>query len=233
MGRYPMTHTKRAALVGAIVTSLLVASRDAGAQLHWDASAQVGAQKRFLSSRASGTDDAGFGPIGQLTGHVALIPLVHVGAYFGHDISPVQETARNITFGGLRARGMIPFVRGPLRAWVFVGFGYAGVVQQSFDTTVTKADPLGGPPTQHAGHAESAGGSFFEVPFGLGGSYKLFKPWELVAELGARAGFGHTGSVYDRGAQLTLRDEAVGQNITPVGLDRFALALTVGVMIDL
>lgn len=80
---------------------------------------------------------------------------------------------------------------------------------------------------------EGAGGSFFEVPFGLGASYKLYKPWELCAELGARVGFGHTGSVYkDPGPQVTVPDFA-GQNASPAGVDRFALGLTVGVLIDL
>jgi hypothetical protein len=215
-------------IVGAVISSERIAS----AQLHWDASAQLGIQKRFLGSRANGADDAGFGPIGQITGHVALLPLVHVGGYFGHDISPVGDTARNITFGGLRVKGSIPFVKGSWRSWVFVGFGYAGVYQQSFDTTISKPDPLGGPPTRMSGRVEGAGGSFFDLPFGLGASYKLFKPWELCAELGARAGFGHTGSVYEQGPQLTLPNDA-GQNATPAGLDRFGLGLTVGILIDL
>lgn len=229
MKRFRQTSTF-VALITLLVTPIV--ARTASAQVHWDASAQLGVQKRFLGNRAIGSDDAGFGPIGQLTGHVALLPLVHVGGYFGHDISPVGETARNITFGGLRVKGNIPFVKGSWRGWVFVGFGYAGVYQQSFDATIAKPDPLGGPPTRLSGRAEGAGGSFFDLPFGFGASYKLFKPWELCAELGARAAFGHTGSVYERGPQLTLPNDA-GQNVTPAGLDRFGLGLTVGILIDL
>lgn len=220
---------------GLVVLDLLLSSRESFAQLHWDASAQVGVMKRFLASRPSGEGDAGFGPTGQLTAHLALLPLVHAGGYIGHDISPISVgdgTARNITFGGVRAKGMLPFVRGAMRAWVFAGFGYAGVYQQSYGSTFAKPNPLGGAELR-AGRVEGAGGSFFDVPFGLGVSYKLYKPWELCAELGARVGFGHTGSVYGPpGPQLTVAND-VGQNALAAGLDRFALGLTVGVLADL
>ena len=217
-----------------VVTSLCVAlvSRDAAAQLHWDASAQLGVMKRFLVSRAG--DDVGFGPTGQLTGHVALLPLVHVGGYVGHDISPLpgEGSARSITFGGVRAKGMLPFASGKMRAWVFAGFGYAGVYQRSFRSTFFISRPLGDP-EQRSGRVEGAGGSFFDVPFGVGASYKLYKPWELCAELGARVCFGHVGSVYEYpGPQVTVPDYA-GQNAAAAGLDRFAIGLTVGFMIDL
>lgn len=133
------------------------------------------------------TTDAGFGPTAQLMGHVALLPLARVGGYIGHDVSSLAKSARNITFGGLRVKGMLPF-RGDIRAWIFAGFGYAGVHQ---------------------------GGGFFDVPFGVGASYTFFKPWQVLVELGGRAGFGHSG--YPPAADL----------------DRFALGLTVGVGIDL
>lgn len=208
--------------------------RDARAQLHWDASAQVGVMKRFLGDRPPATDDAGFGPTGQLTGHLALLPLVHLGGYFGHDISPLpgDAAARNITFGGLRARGMLPWVRGSMRAWIFAGFGYAGVYSRSYDTTFTIVDG-GGVAERRPVHVHGAGGSFFDVPFGIGASYNLFKPWALCAELGVRYGFGHTGSVYEPPGPQVRVEGFPGQNVVPAGLDRFALGLTLGVMIDL
>lgn len=218
-----------------VALGLLLSSHEAFAQLHWDASAQVGVVKRFLARTPSGGHDASFGPTGQLTAHVALLPLVHVGGYFGHDISPLpigDGTARNITFGGLRAKGMLPFVHGSMHAWLFAGFGYAGVYQQSFDSTFAKPNPLGGTELR-AGHVEGAGGSFFELPFGMGASYSFFKPWELCVELGAKVGFGHDGSVYAApGPQLTIPND-VSQNVLPAGLDRFSLGLTVGILADL
>lgn len=214
----------------------LLGEREAQAQLHWDASAQLGVMKRFAADRPAGTDDVGFGPTGQLTGHLALLPLVHVGGYVGHDISPLpgDGAARNITFGGLRAKGMLPWVRGSVHAWIFAGFGYAGVYSPSYDTVFSLPDADGNV-TPRAVRVQGAGGRFFEVPFGLGASYKLRKPWELCAELGARMGFGHDGSVYERpGPEVRVVDGGgPRQNVLPAGLDRFALGLTLGVMIDL
>jgi len=178
----------------------------AHAQVHWDTSAQAGIMKRVLVDRPSGGEDAGFGPVAQLTAHVALLPLLRVGAYFGHDISPIEgpASARDLTWGGIRAKIMSPWPRGAMRAWLFVGFGYEGVYARS--TTVAGS-------TVHG-----AGGGFFEVPFGIGASYKLRKPWELCAELGMRTGFAHTGSMYEQPGS---------------GTDRYAFGLTIGVLLDL
>jgi hypothetical protein len=209
--------------------------RLASAQLHWDASVQLGGMKRFLVQRAPGTDDVGIGPTGQITAHVALMPLVHAGIYVGHDISPLPDpaSARNITFMGARGKVAIP-MSGDFGAYGFLGFGFAFVTQQAFDFPGFPYVSAGGTITRQDAHVESAGGSFFEVPFGVGATYKLRKPWELCAELGARVGFAHTGSVYDelRGAQVKAPGQ-VDQNLTSAGIDRFALGLTVGVMLDL
>ena len=182
----------------------------AAAQLHWDASAQAGVLKRVLGGRPGGGPDAGFGPVAQLTGHVALFPLVRVGGYLGHDISPMggDLSARDLTWGGVRAKLMSPWPRGAFRAWLFAGFGIEGVYARS------SALP--------GARVEGAGGHFFEVPFGLGSSYTFRKPFALCAELGMRAGFGHTGSAYR--PRLPL--------VAP-GVDRFAIGLTVGFMLDL
>ena len=82
-------------------------------------------------------------------------------------------------------------------------------------------------------HVQGAGGGFFDVPFGIGASYKLYKPWELCAELGARVGFAHNGSVYELPGPQVRAPGLPGQNALPAGLDRFALGLTLGVLIDL
>lgn len=206
----------------------------ASAQLHWDASAQVGAMKRFLASRPGGSDDAGFGPAAQLTGHLALLPLVHVGGYFGFDISPMPAdvAARNMTYGGLRAKGMIPWVRGSGRAWIFAGFGYAAAYAPSYSSHFFVPD-ASGTVIRRSVKVEGGGGTFFDVPFGIGASYKLFPPWELCAELGARAAFGNSGTIYDQPGPGVSVDDGTVQRASPAGLDRFALGLTLGVLIDL
>jgi len=205
----------------AVAGALVLLPRAAEAQLHWDASAQAGVMKRVLVDRPAGAPDAGFGPIGQLTAHVALFPLVRVGGYFGHDISAMggDVSARDLTWGGLRAKLMSPWPRGAVRAWLFTGFGVEGVYARS---------------TARSGALVSgAGGHFFEVPFGLGGSYTFRKPYAVCAELGMRAGFGHSGSAYEApGPQLRVPGQADG-NAPPAGTDRFAIGLTVGIMLDL
>ncbi|MBX3219809.1 MAG: hypothetical protein KF795_04770 [Labilithrix sp.] len=225
---------RRGASALAVAALLALGPREASAQLHWDASAQVGVMKRVLTRRQPGAEDAGFGPTGQLTGHVALLPLIHAGGYFGHDISPMpgDAAARNITFGGARVKGILPWLRGSTRTWVFAGFGYAGVYAPSYATTFAIVDG-DGTSARRPVRVAGAGGGFFEVPFGIGASYRLFKPWELSAELGARAGFGHSGTVYEApGPGVTVPD-GPSQRAAPAGLDRFAVGLTVGVMIDL
>ena len=207
----------------------------AAAQLHGDVSAQAGVMHRFMTDRGGGSD-AGFGPVGQITGHVALLPLVHVGAYFGHDLSPIPDVGdggvRDITFGGLRAKVLFPWIRGRAHAWAFVGIGYAGVYSRSYHVSVNVPDGLGGT-TPSASRVEGAGGSFVDLPLGVGASYKLYGAWELTGELAGRFGFGHTGSVYETpGPQLTLADKT-SQNASPAGLDRFAIGLTAGILLRL
>jgi hypothetical protein len=200
----------RAILAGALATLVTLVPCAARAQLHWDASAQAGVSKRVLVDRPPGGPDAGFGPVVQLTGHVALFPLVRLGAYLGHDISPMggDVSARDLTWGGLRAKLMSPWPRGAARAWLYAGIGATGVYARSTSRPGSLVD--------------GAGGHFFEVPFGVGGSYTFRKPFALCGELGMKAGFGHAGSAYERSAPVPAS-----------GLDRFAIGLTIGVMLDL
>ncbi len=201
--------------------ALVIAEAPAHAQLHWDASAQVGVMRRVLTDRRPGGDDASFGPVGQLSGHIALLPLVRLGAYVGHDVSPMagESSARDLTWGGLRVKLMSPWPRGTLRLWLFAGFGYAGVYARS--TSV--------PPRVVHG----AGGGFFDVPFGIGASYKFHKPWELCGELGMRTGFGHRGSAYEAPGPGIENAGMPAGNASAAGIDRFALGLTIGVLVDL
>jgi hypothetical protein len=190
---------------GAPLLAALFFATEARAQLHWDASAQAGVSRRFLAQSVSG-EDPSFGPVGQLAGHVALLPLVRAGAYAGVERSPLGSSGRNIGFAGARAKGIIPGLQGPVRAWVFAGVGYARAYGESrIGGTQPRLAPIPG-----------AWGGFLEVPFGLGASYTFFKPWAIVVELGARVGVAHGGALYDG----------------PDGLDRFGLGLLVGILYD-
>lgn len=222
---------RRAPLAIGLFFAAIVMMRapQAHAQLHWDASAQAGAMKRFLGSRAPGLGDSGVGPTVQLNGHVAVLPLLRVGAYLGHDISPQpgDTKALQITSFGLHAKISSPFPVDPWRVFAFFGFGYAGAYGPSFHTAL-------GPPANVNALATGAGGGFFEVPFGVGASYKLRRPWHLTAELGGRVGFGHSGSLFDLDkGRVGFAERQPELLLTNPGVPTFALGLTVGVLLDM
>ena len=218
----------------ALAAALLTGASGAAAQVHGDVSGQVGINKRFLFERPAGADDAGFGPNLQLAAHLALFPLVRAGVYLGQEIAPLggDAAARDITYGGLRGKLMLPFLKDKWRSWIFLGFGYAIVHARSFDTTIFVPQPPN-PPVRTQAEVLGAGGGYFEVPVGIGVSYKFFKPWEVFAELGGRFGFAHHGSVYeDPGRQLVIPGRP-NENLVPAGTDGLALGLSVGLLLDL
>lgn len=205
----------------------------AAAQVHWDAGAQVGVMKRFLGGGA--TKDAGFGPMGQLEGHVALLPLVRVGAYFGHDISPMPDPigTRDYTWFGLHIKLMSPVPRGDFRMWLYTGFGYSLVYARSYPLTVQLPGVSGGPSKPADGTVQGSGGGNFQVPLGIGASYKLRKELDLFGAFGAQFGFGFSGSTYeDPGPQLKIAGRP-DDNALPAGTVPFTLGLAVGVLLDL
>jgi hypothetical protein len=208
--------------------------RVAEAQIHWDASAQAGVSKHVLADRPAGGGDTTFGPSSQIAAHVALLPLVRLGGYVGYDIAPSSDRgSRDIFAFGSRVKVVSPWPRGAVRTWLFFGFGYAGVYARSEETrAVSGSGPVSATPDRASGTIDGAGGRYFEVPFGVGASYKLRKPWEFSAELGARAAFAHLGSVYEPGP--TVRSP--GQPTTlaaSAGRESVAIGLTLGVIVDL
>ena len=220
---------------------MLVAAQ-AGAQVHVDVGAEVGAMKRFSSDRPPGGPDAGFGPVLEVHGHVAILPFVRAGVYFTHDIAPVPGiTAREITTGGFRLKVAPPLRSGRFRTWAFVGFGYAGVYAPGYQATL----PLGAAGAPAATTVSASGGSYFEVPLGIGVGYKLRRReyfggrspggGELTCELGSRFGFGFQGSLYgeDGGRAAFVSGSPQEQRVPKQGNDVFALALSLGYSFDL
>ncbi len=216
--------------------AILLAPSRALAQIHWDVGAQVGVMKRF-TTRGSGDPDAGFGPAFEIHGHVALLPFLRVGPYVTHDISPVSgQAARQITTAGARVKFTPPLLRDPWRSWVFAGFGYAGVYGHSYHTVLQLSQDQNQPLMPTNVLVSGAGGGYFEVPFGVGIAYRLQRPWELTAELGARLGFGFTGSLYTYDGEGTR--PAIGPPGYPVQVvdsdeDTWGVSLSVGVNFDL
>lgn len=221
----------RLAVVIAAITSY---PREAAAQLHWDASLGVGIDKRFLADRPAGGADASFGPSMKLAAHVALLPLVRVGGYVGYELSPLEGDAapRSLASGGVRAKVMSPWPRGAMRAYLFAGFGYVSTYARSYRTTLLASSTPGAALSPRDALVHGSTGGFFEVPFGLGASYRLRRPWELFAELGMRVGFGATGGTYEEGSRVSFAGLPDSTTL-PRGDDRVAVGLCLGVLVDL
>jgi hypothetical protein len=225
-------------LVG-ILFALITQTRSAAAQVHWDGAVEAGAMKRIVTNAPNG-DDVGIGPIFGVRAHIALAPLVRVGAYFDTDISPQADIkARRVYEGGLRFKVTAPWSfdeAGAIRVYAFLGFGYAGVYAPSSHTTLPLAGGTGQLQSQDV-FLPGAGGGIYEIPFGLGGEWRFARPFALSAELGFRAGIANTGSLYStdgRSAVTTGAGSITGVSASdPTGNDSWAVGLTVGIGFDL
>ena len=176
----------------------------AHAQVRYD----LGALGSFVQRFADTAEGGGI----LLDGHIAVLPLLRIGAYATGEVSdrltlgataPGQVTGsspiRELLGGGVRVKLVPPWPRGVWRAWLAFGFGYVGVI------------------------ADDAGGGFFEVPIAIGASYRIRKPIVFLMELGARLGFAQWGSYYAIGA--TAPDQASGNDVV-------AITLSLGIGID-
>jgi hypothetical protein len=159
-----------------VLVSLVTSSTEASAQLHSDASLSAGLEKRFLSSRGAGVDDAGPGPRLDLRGHVALFPFIRVGAYGAYAFAPQAGEGRHTGSLGAHFRLVSPVPRTEaLSLWLGVGVGYAR-------SWVTGPGALSG--------------GFVEVPLGVGAGYRFRRPFSVYGEVQSVFGVGHHGSAY-------------------------------------
>jgi hypothetical protein len=193
----------------ALALALSLSALSASAQVHWDIGAQLGVMERLTTGGPSGSPTPTPGPLFQLQGHVALVPMVRVGAYVSHDISPIDSVpARQITEGGLRGKVAPPLLSGPWHTWAVLGVGFA----HAYEPSHSVAGPSG---SVAVGSVE---GWILDIPVALGLGYRVRgprDPWEISTELGCRFGAAFLGPMYDGGPR-----------------DSFALSLSVGVTLD-
>jgi hypothetical protein len=199
-----MTRTRlgTAALVfGAAALSL---APPALAQTHWDIGAQAGATERIAAPSAPTRSP---GPSVEIHGHVALYPLVRIGAYGTFELSPTSGLPNRFVYaGGGRVKVTPPVLPAPWHMWAFLGggFAYAHIPEWGLSTSTA------------------------ELPAGVGLGRKLSGlsgAWELCAELSARldvAGLSwHAPTPSPSGAR--------GSGDNASGGDVLAVSLSVGV----
>jgi hypothetical protein len=167
--------------------------------------------QRFTTGGEPGAAHPLPGVVAELQAHVALLPMLRLGPYLSHDISPLTHgPARQITEAGMMARLAPPILRLPWRTWAFAGVGYARTYEPSH---VAEGEFVPG-----------QGGGLLDTRLGVGLGYKLDRTWEVFAELGGRFGVFFTGSMYDPGA--------CGCAEPFVGKDLFALSLSLGLSLN-
>ncbi len=197
----------RAACLGALL--VVAFPKVAAAQLHADVEAEAGVAHRFATN---GTGDrAGetrrFGPIVQVAGDLALLPLVRAGVWFAWDANNQGGANRDwvsTIAGGIRARGIVPVMLGPFRPSITTGVGWA----------------VG------YGHRDGRTGGSLEIPVAVNLAYKLRKPYELTFGLGTRI------SVYNTGERFEGTAAEQARGATP-GRDFLLPFLTVGIHAEL
>lgn len=174
----------------------------ARAQTHWDVGAQAGATERIAT--ASGAPARSPGPSVEIHGHVAVYPLVRIGAYGTFELSPTSGMRDRLIYGGGgRVKLTPPLLPAPWHVWAFLGAGFAyAQLPDSGESTPTA-----------------------EFPVGLGLGRKLSGPWELCAELAARLDV--AGLSWHEPVPLPPGVPASGDN--PSGGDVLAVSLSVGV----
>ncbi len=191
------------------------------AQVHWEAGGELGAMQRFTTGSAPGAASPGPGPVGEIYAHVALFPMIRLGPYVAHDISPRSGApARQMTEAGLQAKLSPPLLTGPWQTWGFLGVGYTRTYEPSHRFATN--GPANGPPTSE--FVPGAGGGLLDLPLGVGLGYRFSRPWEVFAELAGRFGIALAGSMYERGACGCAEPYA--------GKDSFALSLSVGLNLN-
>jgi hypothetical protein len=216
---------RRAGIVLGASVGVLLRCPLAEAQIHADVDLEAGVSSHFLARRpvSRAAENPDLGPTLAASAHLAVLPLLRAGIYVSHDFSPLPGAdLRELTSAGLSLRVFSPWPRNDLRVWLAAGFGYAATYAPSYRATVAAGNQV--PAT--ATVSGSAGG-FFEVPVGLGSSFQIARSFELLCEVGARIGFGFSGSVYSSGPTVSTAGSSP-QPWAPTGEDALSLFVVLG-----
>jgi hypothetical protein len=213
-----------------LAAALVLVATPARAQLRWDVGAEAGGMVRGTYESMGGPGDRGLGPVFELQGHVALVPMVRIGAYFSYDIAPIPTIGtRTFYESGLHMRFTPPLLPAPWRLWAFGGLGAAYVYAASYHETVNSVAPQ---PVDVV--FSGNGGGMLEVPLGFGLGYRLrglAAPWVIFAELGGRLGVWYWGALY-RGDPPYSKASGYALYGSDPGKDSFALSVSLGLSFE-
>ena len=205
----------------------------ASAQIHWDVGAQGGIINRFVTGSEAGAPGPKLGPFVQLTGHLALIPLLRVGLYAATDVTPVSHLpARHFYELGVHGKFAPPLLGGAWRTWVSLGVGYAYTYAPSYTTQETVGTPPG-PTTTETVNVGTADGGMLDLQPGIGIGYRVGSVMPFV-ELGGRFGLAFWGTMYDPNQCTGSTPAMPGLPVCEpyFGQDSFAVWLSVGLSLE-
>jgi hypothetical protein len=224
----------RQLFVSSLAVALVLGSASASAQLRGDIGAYGGVSQRVLSPATGG--GALPGPQFGLEGHVALFPLLRIGAYVHGELAPTnnQVASKELLAVGARIKVVPPWPRGDWRMWVALGVGYVGAYSPAYTQSLTLQPINGGTPTTTKLSVDGAGGGFLELPISVGVAYRRLKPFMIFAELTGRIGLAFSGSLYGGTGGRGAKDDAGAPSaIASDGKDVFGAGLALGIGFDL
>jgi hypothetical protein len=229
-------------LFAVFVPVAVCAARPARADTNFDLNFQTGIGRRFLSSPSGEGGLAGsWDPMLLVEADVALAPLLRLGLYVDEEIAVDGEPRAPFMTGfGGRFRFTPPGLNTEkFKFWVFAGLGFTGVVAPGYTQNLPFQTPTGenGGTAPIPANVQSANGYFIEVPFGIGGSYRLRGNWSFVCELSGRAALDSSGEYFDPTGRTatavgTTGAQQAGAGIV-IGSESVGIFLTAGVGLDL
>jgi len=207
-----------------LVLVVVFSAKLASAQLHWDTGLSVGPMRRTLIGGAS---DSSLGPTAVLEGHVALFPLLRVGAYGTFDFAKVASEP-DARFGGsfgLHAKVAVPGMPKSWKGALFLGLGYALLASAAHERLFIRTN------VRERIAVPGATGGMLEIPFGFQAAYKASQRFHLIFQLGVRFGFANHGELFDGRVAKTvpIGNELVLPSAGAASLSPFLL---VGVSFD-
>jgi hypothetical protein len=204
---------RNAALVAGLVgLSVVATSAPATAQLRWDFGGELGVLEQLKGSRPSDAlhhPNELPGPVAELHGDVALVPMVRMGAHVAFDLAPLGGLpVERMLEGGAQVKFAPPLLAHPWRTWAEVGLGYAWAYEPGYPSS----------PGPGVARVEGSSGGVFDVPIGVALGYRASRGLEPFVEVGARFGVGFAGALYTPPYPCSCSSPFLGRDVVALSL---------------